>query len=157
MQFPFRPSKSTFNLLKSPRNYFERGFKMFFNEDVLLNRIKDAPNGSEVKIFLYIALNQPTEGIRGFQTTKQQLSYDLNLKMPTIFNSLRWLKSEMFIQELKLVDCSDFMVNPLFVMNNSDKDERIKEWNRRCNLDSAREVRLRKEKRRRELKKQNQQ
>ena len=129
---------------------------MFFNEDVLLNRIKDAPNGSEVKIFLYIALNQPTEGIRGFQTTKQQLSYDLNLKMPTIFNSLRWLKSEMLIQELKLVDCSDFMVNPLFVMNNSDQDERIKEWNRRCNLDSAREVRLRKERRRRELKKQSQ-
>ena len=129
---------------------------MFFNEDVLLNRIKDAPNGSEVKIFLYIALNQPTEGIRGFQTTKQQLSYDLNLKMPTIFNSLRWLKSEMLIQELKLVDCSDFMVNPLFVMNNSDRDERIKEWNRRCNLDSAREVRLLKEKRRRELKKQSQ-
>jgi len=127
---------------------------MFFNEDVLLKRIKDAPNGSEVKIFLYIALNQPTEGIRGFQTTKQQLSYDLNLKMPTIFNSLRWLKSEMLIQELKLVDCSDFMVNPLFVMNNSDQDERIKEWNRRCNLDSAREVRLRKERRRRELKKQ---
>ena len=127
---------------------------MFFNEDVLLNRIKDAPNGSEVKIFLYIALNQPTEGIRGFQTTKQQLSYDLNLKMPTIFNSLRWLKSEMFIQELKLVDCSDFMVNPLFVMNNSDQDERIKEWNRRQRLDTEREVRLFKEKRRRELKKQ---
>ena len=126
---------------------------MFFNEDVLLNRIKDAPNGSEVKIFLYIALNQPSEGIRGFQTTKQQLSYDLNLKIRTIFDSLRWLKSEMFVQELKLVDCSDFMVNPLFVMNNSDQDERIKEWNRRCNLDSAREVRLRKEKRRRELRK----
>ena len=126
---------------------------MFFNEDVLLKRIKDAPNGSEVKIFLYIALNQPTVGIRGFQTTKQQLSYDLNLKMPTIFNSLRWLKSEMFIQELKLVDCSDFMVNPLFMMNNSDQDARIKEWNRRCNLDSAREVRLRKERRRRELRK----
>ena len=127
---------------------------MFFNEDVLLNRIKDAPNGSEVKIFLYIALNQPSEGIRGFQTTKQQLSYDLNLKIRTIFDSLRWLKDEMFVQELKLVDCSDFMVNPLFVMNNSDQDERIKEWNRRCNLDSAREVRLRKERRRRELKKQ---
>jgi len=126
---------------------------MFFNEDVLLKRIKDAPNGSEVKIFLYIALNQPSEGIRGFQTTKQQLSYDLNLKIRTIFDSLRWLKDEMFVQELKLVDCSDFMVNPLFVMNNSDRDERIKEWNRRCNLDSAREVRLRKERRRRELRK----
>ena len=45
------------------------------------------------------------------------------------------------------------MVNPYIVMNNGDRDERINEWNRRCNLDSAREVRLRKEKRRRELRK----
>ena len=127
---------------------------MIFNDDKLIIKLKTIPNAPTIKIFYFIAHNQPKDGIRGFQTTKQQLSYDLNLKMPTIFNSLRWLKSEMLIQELKLVDCSDFMVNPLFVMNNSDQDERIKEWNRRCNLDSAREVRLRKERRRRELKKQ---
>ena len=127
---------------------------MIFNAERLINRLKDAPNGSEVKIFLYIALNQPSEGIRGFITTKKQLAIDLNLKQTAIFTSLRWLKDEMFVQELKLVDCSDFMVNPSFVMNNCDRDARIKEWNRRCNLDSARVVRLRKEKRRRELKKQ---
>ena len=127
---------------------------MVFDAERLINKVKSAPNGSEVKIFLYIALNQPSEGIHGFKTTKKQLATDLNLKQTAIFTSLRWLKSELMIQELKLVDCSDFMVNPLFVMNNSDRDERIKEWNRRCNLDSAREVRLRKERRRRELKKQ---
>ena len=42
-------------------------------------------------------------------------------------------------------------------MNDGDRDERIKEWNRRCNLDSAREVRLRKERRLREAKKANKQ
>lgn len=127
------------------------GFKMIFDAERLINRLKDAPNGSEVKIFLYIALNQPSEGIHGFKTTKQQLAYDLKVKIPTIFRSLRWLKDEMFVQELKLVDCSDFMVNPSFVMNNCDREARIKEWNRRCNLDSAREIRLKREKRRREL------
>lgn len=130
---------------------------MIFDAEKLINKLKDAPNGSEIKIFLYIALNQPSEGIRGFITTKKQLAIDLKLKQTAIFTSLRWLKSEMFIQELKLVSYSDFMVNPRFVMNNSDFKERMTEWNRRCNLDSAREVRLRKEKRRRELKKQNQQ
>ena len=130
---------------------------MIFDAEKLINKLKDAPNGSEIKIFLYIALNQPSEGIRGFITTKKQLAIDLKLKQTAIFTSLRWLKSEMFIQELKLVGYSDFMVNPRFVMNNSDFKERMTEWNRRCNLDSAREVRLRKEKRRRELKKQNQQ
>ena len=127
---------------------------MVFDAERLINKVKSAPNGSEVKIFLYIALNQPSEGIHGFKTTKKQLAIDLNLKQTAIFTSLRWLKDEMFVQELKLVDCSDFMVNPSFVMNNCDRDARIKEWNRRCNLDSARVVRLRKEKRRRELKKQ---
>ena len=129
---------------------------MVFDAERLINKVKSAPNGSEVKIFLYIALNQPSEGIHGFKTTKKQLATDLNLKQTAIFTSLRWLKSELMIQELKLLDCSDFMVNPRFVMNNCDQDERIKEWNRRCNLDSAREVRLLKEKRRRELKKANQ-
>ena len=49
------------------------------------------------------------------------------------------------------------MVNPFIVMNNGDREERIAEWNRRCNLDSARELRLRKERRSREAKKANQQ
>ena len=124
---------------------------MIFDAERLINKVKDTPNGSEVKIFLYIALNQPSEGIHGFKTTKQQLAYDLKVKIPTIFRSLRWLKDEMFVQELKLLDCSDFMVNPSFVMNNCDHEARIKEWNRRCNLDSAREIRLKRENRRREL------
>ena len=57
----------------------------------------------------------------------------------------------MLIQELKMAEDFDFMSNPRFVMNNSDYNERFAEWNRRCNLDSAREVRLRKERRIRQL------
>jgi len=130
---------------------------MIFDENTLLNKIKAAPNGSELKIFLFIALNQPSDGIKGFQTTKQQLSFDLNIKSSTIFASLRWLEENLFINELKLDDCSDFMANPYFVMNNSDRKERIKEWNRRLDLYIQRKNRLRMEKQRRELKKQAQQ
>jgi len=67
---------------------------------------------------------------------------------------LRWLEENIFINELKLDDCSDFMANPYFVMNNSDRKERIKEWNRRLDLYIQRKNRLRMQKQRRELKKQ---
>lgn len=113
--------------------------------------LNDAPYSSTLKMFFYIALNQPEEGIRGFRTTKIQLAYDLNLKRRSIFESLKWLKENLLVQELKMADDSDFMANPRFVMNNSDYQDRFAEWNRRCNLDSAREIRLRRERRIRKL------
>ena len=127
---------------------------MIFNENILINKIKSAQNCSEVKIFLYIALNQPNDDIKGFQTTKQQLAFDLNIKIRTVFNSLRWLKDNLLIHELKLAESVDFMVNPYIIMNNGDRDARIAEWVRRQLLDSEREQRLRKERRLRELRKQ---
>ena len=57
----------------------------------------------------------------------------------------------MLIQELKLDDDFDFMANPYFIMNNADRQERIKEWNRRCDIFIQRKNRLRKQKRLREL------
>jgi len=122
---------------------------VIFNEERLINIIKDAPNGSELKIFLYIALNQPSEGIRGFRITKKQLAIDLKLKIRTIFAALRWLEENLLIQEIKQVEDFDFMANPYFVMNNSDRDARIAAWSRRCRIDTLKEV----EKSRRKLKK----
>ena len=113
----------------------------------LWNLLSDAPTANILKIFLFIALNQPDEGIHGFRTTKIQLAIDLNLKQTKIFTSLKWLEDNLLVQELKMAEDFDFMVNPVFVMNNSDKNERFAEWNRRCNLDSARELRLRKDRR----------
>ena len=127
---------------------------MFLDKERLLKHVNNSPNGSELKIFLFIALNQPDDGIRGYITTKKQLSFDLKLKLPTIFKALRWLEENLFINQLKLDDCSDFMANPYFVMNNSDRKDRIKEWNRRLDLYIQRKNRLRREKQRRELKKQ---
>lgn len=76
----------------------------------------------------------------------------MRLARTIFFNSLRWLKQNLYVQELKL-DCeSDFMVSPRIAMNNCDFESRNAEWVRRQKLDIQREIRLRKEKRRREQK-----
>ena len=117
----------------------------------VLKLLNDAPSNSICKIFLFIALNQPDDGIRGFRYTKDDLISDLHSSKTSVFRDLKWLKDNLLIQELKLAEDFDFMANPRFVMNNSDYQERFAEWNRRCNLDSAREVRLRRERRIRKL------
>ena len=117
----------------------------------VLKLLNDAPSNSICKIFLFIALNQPDDGIRGFRYTKDDLISDLHSSKTSVFRDLKWLKDNLLIQELKMADDFDFMANPRFVMNNSDYNERFAEWNRRCNLDSAREVRLRKQRRLRKL------
>ena len=117
----------------------------------VLKLLNDAPSNSICKIFLFIALNQPDDGIRGFRYTKDDLISDLHSSKTSVFRDLKWLKDNLLIQELKLAEDFDFMANPRFVMNNSDYQERFAEWNRRCNLDSAREVRLRHERRIRKL------
>ena len=111
------------------------------------NILKEASSATVIKIFFYIATNQPQDGIHGFRYTKIQLAIDLNLKQAIIFRSIKWLKDNLLLQELKMAEDFDFMANPRFVMNNSDYQERFAEWNRRCNLDSEREVRLRRKKR----------
>ena len=128
------------------------GSNIIFNEERALSVIKNAPNHFISKIFFYIALNQPQDGIRGFEVNKKQLQYDLQLGRTVFFDSLHWLKAEMMIHELKQVETVDFMVNPLFVMNNCDFQTRMEEWKRRQRLDIQREIRLKEKKRLRELK-----
>ena len=130
---------------------------MIFDEQRTLRIIKDAPNAHIVKIFLWLAFNQPKDGIFGYKIPKSQIAGDLNLGRTVLFESLHWLKDNLAIQELKFVEYSDFMVNPYIVMNNSDKNERIKEWARRLKLEDEKNKKNRELKRRRELKKQSQQ
>ena len=94
------------------------------------------------KTFLYIALNQPDDGIRGFEIEKPTLAFNLGISQPTISRDLKWLKDNLLIQELKLDEVSDFMANPYHVMNNCERNDRIAEWRRRQRLDIQRETRL---------------
>ena len=118
----------------------------------LWNILGEAPNASTFKVFLFIALNQPEEGVRGLKITKEELGLTLNLNRTYIFRDLKWLKDNLLIQELKFVDDFDFMANPRFVMNNSDFKERMEEWNRRQHLDIQREIALKKKRRARQAK-----
>jgi len=122
-------------------------------ENRLWNILNDAPRPSIFKTFLYIALNQPDEGIRGFIIDKIQLADVLNLSQPTLFRDLKFLRDNLLIHELKLLESVDFMVNPYLVMNNGDRNARIAEWSRRQRLDVVREQRLRKERRLRQFRK----
>jgi len=130
---------------------------MIFDDERSLRTINKAPNTHIIKIFFYLVFHQPQNGITGYQIEKSQLQYDLKLGRTVFFESLHWLKDNIVIHELKLADKSDFMVNPYIVMNNSDSNARIKEWSRRFDLEEEKNRRNRELKRRRELKKANQQ
>ena len=130
---------------------------MIFDDERTLRTINDAPDDHIIKIFFYLAFHQPQEGIRGFQVDKKQLQFDLKLGRTNFLVALRWLKENVLVNEIKQVETSDFMVNPYIVMNNSDRDARIAEWNRRCDLDKEKNIRNRKRRRREQSKKQNQQ
>ena len=129
---------------------------MFFDEIRTLRTVNDAPNEFAIKIFLYLAIKQPNDGIRGYVIDKKQLQFDLKLTRTVFFDSLRWLKENLVINELKLVETSDFMVNPYIVMNNGDRDVRIAEWSRRIKLQDDKDKKNRERKRKAELRKQNQ-
>ncbi len=126
---------------------------MLHIENRLWNILNDAPRPSIFKTFLYLALNQPDEGIRGFIIDKIQLAGVLNLSQPTLFRDLKFLRDNLLIHELKLLESVDFMVNPYLVMNNGDRNARIAEWSRRQRLDVEREQRLRKDRRLRAFRK----
>ena len=129
---------------------------MFFDEIRTLRTVNEAPNDFAIKIFLYLAIKQPNDGIRGYQIDKKQLQYDLKLTRTVFFDSLRWLKENLVVNELKMVGYSDFMVNPYIVMNNGDRDARIAEWSRRIKLQDDKDKKNRERKRKSELRKQNQ-
>ncbi len=55
----------------------------------VFNLLNEAPYHSAIKIFFYIALNQPDEGIQGLRITKEQLAGTLNLSRTYIFRDLK--------------------------------------------------------------------
>ena len=129
---------------------------MIFDDRRTLRTINAATDDQIIKIFFYLAFNQPQDGIRGYVIDKTQLQFDLKLGRTNFLVALRWLKENTIVNELKLLEASDFMVNPYIVMNNGDRDARIAEWNRRVRLEDDKIRKNRERKRREQLKKQNQ-
>ena len=129
---------------------------MIFDDRRTLRTINDAPDDHIIKIFFYLAFHQPDDGTRGYVIDKTQLQFDLKHGRTNFSVALRWLKENTVVNELKLLEASDFMVNPYIVMNNGNRDERIAEWNRRIYLADAKIRKNRERRRREQLKKQNQ-
>ena len=129
---------------------------MIFDDRRTLRTINDAPDDHIIKIFFYLAFHQPNDGTSGYVIDKTQLQFDLKLGRTNFSVALRWLKENTVVNELKLLEASDFMVNPYIVMNNGNRDERIAEWNRRVHLADAKIRKNRERRRREQLKKQNQ-
>lgn len=129
---------------------------MIFDDRRTLRTINDAPDDHIIKIFFYLAFHQPDDGTRGYVIDKTQLQFDLKLGRTNFLVALRWLKENTVVNELKLLEASDFMVNPYIVMNNGNRDERIAEWNRRVHIADAKIRKNRERRRREQLKKQNQ-
>lgn len=139
-QIDFQPDK----IAPKP---FERAFIMISVDKSVFNLLNDAPCNSTVKVFFFIALNQPEDGVHGLRITKEQLAVSLNAGKSSIFRDLKWLKDNLLIQEIKFVEDFDYMTNPRFVMNNSDFQERMNEWNRRCRIDIQHELDLKRKRR----------
>ena len=94
---------------------------MIFDDRRTLRTINNAPDDHIIKIFFYLAFHQPDDGTRGYVIDKTQLQFDLKLGRTNFSVALRWLKENTVVNELKLLEASDFMVNPYIVMNNGNR------------------------------------
>lgn len=88
---------------------------------------------SVVRIFLYIAHKQQygVNGVYGYRCTRKHFEQALNIDRKSVYSALTTLKNDFLVQETKIDGLSEFMVNPNYVTMGRDKQDRIREWNRR--------------------------
>lgn len=88
---------------------------------------------SVVRIFLYIAHKQQygTNGVYGYRCTRKHFEQALKIDRKSVYSALTSLKNDFLVNELKVDGLSEFMVNPNYVTMGRDKQDRVREWNRR--------------------------
>lgn len=88
---------------------------------------------SVVRIFLYIAHKQQygANGVYGYRCTRKHFEQALSIDRKSVYSALTSLKNDFLVNELKVDGLSEFMVNPNYVTMGRDKQDRIREWNRR--------------------------
>ena len=103
--------------------------------DAICDLVKKSDiTGSTLRLFLYIAHNQPygSDGLHfGFSCTRKHLEEVLGLKRKSIYNALRWLEREQLVLETKVNGNTEFMVNPHYITVGAKKKKRLAEWYRR--------------------------
>ena len=88
---------------------------------------------SVVRIFLYIAHKQQygVNGVYGYRCTRKHFEQALKIDRKSVYSALTSLKNDFLVNELKVDGLSEFMVNPNYVTMGRDKQDRVREWNRR--------------------------
>lgn len=110
------------------------GFMISYS-DKICNLAIEAPHGSILRVFLYIAHNQQygdDDAHFGYSCSKKHLTETLGLNRKSIYNALNWLKEKFIVNEEKVDGNVEFMVNPDYVTIGAKKKKRVAEWNRRC-------------------------
>lgn len=95
--------------------------------------LETTPQGSTVRIFLYIAQKQDygTNGVFGYRSTRAHLAKVLGLTRKTVYTALEYLKEKRLVNELRIDGSLEFMVNPAYITIGSDRKTRDREWNAR--------------------------
>lgn len=95
--------------------------------------IEECSTGAVIRVFVYIAHRQQygNDGIFGLRTTRGNLAKTLKLTRKSIYSALEYLKSKMYVNELKVDGCFEYMVDPSFVTVGTDRKAREREWTRR--------------------------
>ena len=102
--------------------------------DKLCNLAIEAPHGSILRVFLYIAHNQQYGNDNkhfGYSCSKTYLQEKLGISRKSVYNALKWLKEKFIIHEGRVDGQLEFMVNPEYVTIGINKKKRQKEWKRR--------------------------
>lgn len=101
--------------------------------------IKNMPTGSHIRIFFFLAINQPPDVencVVGFKCSRKFIQDELKLRRPTVWAALKYLEDELLVNESIINGQTEFLVNPYYVMVGDDKQRRIDEWKRRVTLDN---------------------
>lgn len=95
--------------------------------------IEECSTGATIRVFVYIAHRQQYghDGVFGYRTSRANLGKALGLSRKSIYSALEYLKSKMYVNELKVDGCFEYMVDPSFVTVGTDRKTREREWTRR--------------------------
>lgn len=125
-----------YDVLKKPSRRNGSGFVISYTEK-MCDLITQISKASVLRVFMYIAHHQQygNDGIQyGYRCSHKFLQQVLGLDRKSVYNALQELKGLFLINESKIDGQTEFMVNPQYITIGTNKSERVKEWNRRWEM-----------------------
>lgn len=100
---------------------------VFFNDELMVNLIKNIPACSTLKVFLKLSTKQEFEG--GIKTTKQALANELKISYDSAIKAFKWLKENDYVKEFKRDGQTCFLLNPKVTTCGKNRKDKIELWN----------------------------